>query len=189
MRRRTDVDSRRVSATILAVGVLLLAACDGGQEAVEPPEDIEEEAAKPEAEPEEDSGPVEEVLDDAADPEVDEEPSFVEVDEQPPRFAYPDVDGIELLTSGAGGGPWPVLAWEPVEGAQSYSVTLYAESGAVYWRWRGETTEVRVGGFAEEPAPDAPLSPRVEGDMLWDVLARDADGSVIAQSGERPIAP
>jgi len=100
--------------------------------------------------------------------EAGEQPSFVEVDEAPPRLAHPDAREIELRTSGAQGGPWPVLVWEPIGRAETDGVTLYAASGDVYWRWRGEDAQVRVGGFPEEPDPDAALrcNPHPAGDVV-----------------------
>ncbi len=175
---------RNLATILLAGAALALAACDTEEVDTAAGEDTEEATTDPD-----DGGdPGEADAPDDADG-TDEEPSFVEVDEAAPRFAFPDADPIELRTSGAAGGPWPVLEWETIDGAESYGVTLYAASGEVYWRWRGEDTEVRVGGFPEEPDPDAALAPRVEEDMTWDVVARDGAGSVIAQSGERPISP
>ena len=183
-----------VLLTVLLIGAaLVLAACDGEEADTAAGEGIEEEATglgEDPGDPEEGEAAGDGLGGaDDSDTGADDEPSFVEVDEAPPRFAHPDADPIELRTSGAEGGPWPVLEWETIDGAESYGVTLYAASGDVYWRWRGPDTEVRVGGFPEEPEPDAALAPRVEEGMTWDVVARDDDGSVIAQSGERPISP
>lgn len=120
--------------------------------------------------------------------ESDAEETRAAVSEEPPR---PDLGlpSIELTTPATGGGPWPELAWEPVDGADRYSVTLYSPQGGAYWAWNGSETAVIVGGFEESPPSDASVEPRLQPDMTWDVVAHDADGELIAQSGVRPIGP
>ncbi len=174
---------------VAVAAALTLAACDVVDdllgEATEDPEASETAETVDDSSDEEATAATEDIGEAEAAPE--EPPA--EVEETEPRFAYPDADPIELATPGAGEGAWPELSWEPVDGAERYSVTLYAASGEAYWRWSGEDTRIRVGAFPEEPVEGAPLGPRVHEDMSWDVLARDDDGSVIAQSGERPISP
>lgn len=96
---------------------------------------------------------------------------------------------IELTTPVDGGGPWWELAWEPVDEADGYSVTVYSPQGRAYWAWNGAETSVVVGGFDEPPPSDASVEPRLEPGMTWDVVAYDAEEAMIAQSGVRPIGP
>jgi hypothetical protein len=95
--------------------------------------------------------------------------------------------GIVLLTAEAGGGRRPLLAWDPVPDATRYAVFVYSPSGAAYWTWWGESTSVHVGG--EPRLDDGALGPAVTEGMSWAVLAFDADGSPVAVSPRRPIAP
>jgi hypothetical protein len=108
--------------------------------------------------------------------------------ESPPR---PDLGQptIQLATPARGGGPWPELAWRGVDGADSYTVTLYDVQGGAYWAWSGAETSVVVGGFASVPPEGSGVAPRVQPGMSWDVTAHGDDGGLIAQSGERPIGP
>lgn len=94
---------------------------------------------------------------------------------------------IVQLTPLSGGGPRPELAWEPVDGADHYSVYLYAPSGAVYWIWFGTDTSIHVGG--EPQLNDGAPGPSVIDGMSWAVMAHDADQLPISVSPERPIAP
>jgi len=89
-------------------------------------------------------------------------------------------------TAHTGVGVRPELAWEPVQGAQRYSLTLHREDeAAAYWAWSGTETTVRVG-----PTEDLSVGgAHVEPGMTWWVVAFDETGTVVAQSGERPIAP
>lgn len=174
--------SRRLWGLVATlVVVVVLAGCDDGAGA---PEVSEEEAPGAQADADGDAEVAEAEQQDAEEGEV-----AAEVEEAPPRFDLPDAEPMELVTPGSGGGAWPVLAWEPVEGAASYEATLYAASGEAYWSWTGEATEVRVGAFPEEPTEDSTIGPQVHEPMTWDVVARDDEGAIIAQSGERPIAP
>jgi len=169
-------DNPRRASSFLVAAALALTACDLGEEP--PPESTDPETTETAEAP----------SDDGEAPEPEEAAPVTEVEETAPRFAFPDATAIELTTPGAGEGAWPVLEWDPVDDAATYSVTLYASSGEAYWRWRGETTQVRVGGFPEQPPEGSSLGPKVHEAMTWEVIARDANGSVIAQSGERPIS-
>ncbi|MFP4233782.1 MAG: hypothetical protein ACLFUG_02505 [Nitriliruptoraceae bacterium] len=83
-------------------------------------------------------------------------------------------------------GPDPEPAWEPVSGAESYSVTLFAGPGErAYWAWRGAEASVVVGGSQQRTAGGPQLHPG----MTWSVVAFAADGSLVDHSGERPIGP
>ena len=105
--------------------------------------------------------------------------------EEPPRLDL-GVPAMQLLTPATGVGVRPELAWEPVQGAQRYSLTLHREDeAAAYWAWSGTETTVRVG-----PTEDLSVGgAHVEPGMTWWVVAFDETGTVVAQSGERPIAP
>lgn len=164
----------------IAVAILLGATACGG--ASEPTPDEEEAAAAGEA------APTEEAVDDAGE-HAEEVDASAEVEAAAPRLAYPGAGPMELLTPAEGGGPWPELAWAPVDGAARYEVLVYAASGRAYWSWRGTDASVRFGGFSSPPDEASAVRPRLHEPMTWSVLARDADGEVIAQSGERPIAP
>lgn len=94
---------------------------------------------------------------------------------------------IELRTPTEGEGLRPTLRWVAVDGADLYGVYLYDPDGAVYWTWRGEGTEVPVGG-SPRLDDDAP-GPRVTPGMTWAVVAWDADLLPVAASAERPIGP
>ncbi|MDX1691082.1 MAG: hypothetical protein R3290_08685 [Acidimicrobiia bacterium] len=106
----------------------------------------------------------------------------------PVEAYFGDFDMVIVQTTAhSGGGIRPLLAWEPVEGADHYGVYLYAPDGSVYWVWRGEATGVPVGG---EPRirEDAPGPSVVEG-MTWSVIAYGEDLIPIAASPLRAIAP
>ena len=116
----------------------------------------------------------------SAAPEVTEEPT-------PFLLAYGiDVGLVELTTPVAGGGPRPVLAWEPVDGAEVYAVVVHDVDGAPYWGWELEETSVRLG---LEDRPDTAPGPRAAEGMTWSVVAYDADWLPLAASERRPIAP
>ena len=118
-------------------------------------------------------------------PASEDDPS-VPVETQPPLF-----DGlgrtVTLLTPESGSGIRPLLEWEPVDGADYYSLFLYAPSGRVYWGWAGRGNAVHVGG---EPQiqEDRPGASIVDG-MSWAVIAYDAESLPIAVSPQRPISP
>lgn len=130
---------------------------------------------------------------DEEDPEPDGDPQpaeptdpdpVEEVTELAPRLAF-DVPPITLTTPASGGGDQPLLAWDPVDGADHYVVTLYAGPDApALWTWRTSATEVVVGVVTDRRG-----GPRVADGTTWEVTAFDGQRQLIAQSGERPIAP
>ncbi len=111
--------------------------------------------------------------------------------EAPPPSSQPDfldfLDAITINTPVSGGGTRPILAWEPVNGADRYGVYLYAPGGRLYWSWQGREPSVPVGG-RPQLREDA-LGPSVTEGMTWMVIAYDADQFPIAAGGLRPIDP
>jgi hypothetical protein len=105
--------------------------------------------------------------------------------------AKPVVKGkpeIKLATKTTHAGPHPLLQWKPVTAATGYLVVVQTPKGDPYWTWQGGDTSVLLGA-------GAPTSPKQsEGaslvrKMRWFVIARNADGSIVASSAKRPIAP
>jgi hypothetical protein len=128
----------------------------------------------------------------AVEPVTNTVPADDHGDTAPPESVEPPLfEGlpgtVTLLTATFGGGIRPRLEWEPVDGADYYSVFLYAPSGRVYWGWAGRATGVHVGG---EPQirEDGPGASIIDG-MSWAVLAYDSASLPIAVSPQRPIAP
>lgn len=178
--------ARSVLAVALAVAV---AACSSGEDGQPPGEAVDTDEVGEASEPPDDEDAAE-PTDGGSEPQPTEEPVPEEpaVTEAPPR---PDLGlpGIELTTPAAGGGSWPDLAWDPVDGAAAYTVTLYDPQGSAYWAWTGDGTTVVVGGFAAAPSEGSGVAPRIQPGMSWDVTAHGDDGGLLAQSGERPIGP
>lgn len=77
------------------------------------------------------------------------------------------------------GGDLPTLTWSAVAGAALYSVVVTDADGQPFWGWQGAETTVTVG----EGAPDPVVSP----DMTWSIVALDADGAPLVESGPLPI--
>lgn len=175
---RTSPRARRVLAAVAGT-VLVLTACSDGD--AEPPVDQDQ--------------PASDETDASPSPDPDEEPDSEPAtgapapDPGPPRVPLPDVDEVTITTIGEGVGTWPTLAWEPVDGAERYRVTVYADGDGAYWAWTGSATEVVLGGFATAPSAGSSVAPRLDEPMSYDVVALDDDGAIIAQSGEAPIAP
>lgn len=173
----TQNDSRRRVAVVMAVALVLLGCSDAGEQI----DDVQDApVGDEEVDPPAPDDAVSDGAEDTVEP-VDEEPE--EVQEGEPRLAL-DLPGIVLETPAAGGGRSPELSWQPVDGAARYSVTIYRDGERAYWGWRGQQTSVIVG---EEVGTAA--GPWIEPGMTWTVMAFDADGEMIAQSGERPIEP
>lgn len=181
--RKLTSHSRRIAA--LSVAAFLLVGCSelfaellGDEEVRGDAEVVEEPSEAAE------TGNPEEAPDTAAE-EPEEASTVADEPEGPPR---PDLGlpEVVLTTPQAGEGPRPLLTWEPVDGAATYAVTVYAGAGeAARWSWRGEETSVRVG-FVEDTTVGGPNV--IEG-MTWGVLALDGDDEPIAQSNERPLDP
>ncbi len=120
--------------------------------------------------------------------ETDHGTAATDVDESPPPLVIDDIETMRLTTPTTDAGQRPVLAWEAVDDAATYHVTVFDHHGDAYWAWTTSDTSVVLGGFADVP-DDATRGPRLVGPSQWHVLARDVDGDVIAQSGLRPIEP
>jgi hypothetical protein len=80
-----------------------------------------------------------------------------------------------------------VLESSEVDGAAQYHVVVLAPNGSTYWAWRTDDTSVPVGG-SPQLTPDA-AGPAIAPGMTWSVLAVSDDGTPVALSGRRPIAP
>lgn len=109
------------------------------------------------------------------------------VEEVPSVGAAIGLAEIELLTPATGGGPRPLLAWHPVDGAVEYYVVVRTPSGNPYWAWRTVDTSVPFGGLP--PLDENAAGPSVAEGMTWSVIAVDTDANVIGQSNHRPISP
>ena len=101
--------------------------------------------------------------------------------------AIAGADLIELLTPMNGGGRRPLLEWESIDGAALYFVAIFTETGSSYWAAVTEETKTYVGGPLQIPA--GRTGPNVSDGYTWVVYAEDADGTLLAVSAERPIAP
>lgn len=83
-----------------------------------------------------------------------------------------------LETQPTAEGPRPLLEWEPVEGAASYTLVVLGSDGTPYWAWSGAEASVHLGGFDD---PDA-VGPWVHEPMTWTVAALDGAGQPLALS-------
>lgn len=181
--RKLTSHGGRIAA--LSVAALLLVGCSevvtellGDEEDRGDAEVVQEPPGTAAAENHEEDG------DTAGDEPEDASPAVDEAEGAPrPDLGLPE---LVLTTPQAGEGPRPLLTWEPVDGAATYAVTVYAGAGeAARWSWRGEETSVRVG-FVDDTTVGGP---NVIDGMTWNVLALDSDDEPIAQSNERPLAP
>jgi hypothetical protein len=92
-----------------------------------------------------------------------------------PANEPPTDDRLDLLwpASGETVGPSPELQWVAFAGAATYQVTIQP---------RGESQIVFEGTTSETNITPSP--PLAEGDYLWTVEARDADGKALDQSSD-----
>jgi hypothetical protein len=175
----TSWAGRSVGSAVVAAALLVGCSDPAAEEASTEDVEVVDDSVAEEAEPS-GSGP-----DDEPDDVIDPGPDEVDVAEGSPR---PDLGlpPLTLLTPATGEGPRPVLRWEPVEGAATYAVAVYAAAGEpASWSWRGAGTSVRVG-FVDDPTVGGP---NVVAGMTWSVLALDGDDEPVAQSNERPLGP
>ncbi len=98
------------------------------------------------------------------------------------------LDVIVVTNPQTGNGERPLLAWQPVDGATRYSLTLAEPDGAVYWAWTGASTSIWLGGQHDEPPADA-AGPVLLDELVMRVVAVDASDTIIAASAPTPIAP
>ena len=182
-RSRRRFGSAGALAACLVIVASLTACTDGDPDA--------EDLVAPDTSPITDEPASEEHADDDAggEPIDGDDADVVPTEPGPPRVALPDVAPLQVRTSGAGLGPWPTLAWEPVDAAVRYRVTVYTEADRAWWAWTGPENEVILGGFTTQPSSTSQVAPRLDGPMTYDVVALDADDRVVAQSGVVAIAP
>lgn len=83
--------------------------------------------------------------------------------------------------------PRPLLAWDPVDGATTYVVSVYTPTGEAYWVWHTAGTEVHLGG--EPRLRDEVSGPSASPGMSWSVLAVDATGLPVAASSPAVLHP
>lgn len=84
---------------------------------------------------------------------------------------------------GVEGAGRPTFAWDAVDGAAEYFVVVHLD-GQPDWGVTTTDTSATVGGATLQPNA---TGPRVTNDMVWYVVASDADGTPIAQSAARPV--
>lgn len=94
---------------------------------------------------------------------------------------------IEVTTPASGGGTRPELAWEPVDGAQQYRVTVFTPDGGPYWATQTDAVRVHVGG--EPQLNEDAAGPSISSDMTWRVVALDDDRRPLAISERMPLSP
>jgi hypothetical protein len=94
---------------------------------------------------------------------------------------------VVLAPAAENAGDAPRFAWEPVESASGYSLAVLGPDGPV-WGWQGEETEIYLGGlpFERPPGWAGPVLPEA---ACWSVIARGADGHVVAVSELLPVSP
>ena len=97
----------------------------------------------------------------------------------------PVIDVLGPPESGAG--EVPQFRWEPIAGASRYDVGVLGPDGPL-WAWQGEATEIYLGGLPFERPPGL-AGPVIAAGSCWSVMARGADGHVIAVSEFLPISP
>lgn len=94
------------------------------------------------------------------------------------------LESITQTTPESGGGPRPLLSWNPINGAAEYTVVVFDAEGTPWWSWRGEATEVFIGGF--ETAVELG-GPRAAAGVTWVVYAYDSDGVAVGVSPLRAL--
>ncbi len=82
-------------------------------------------------------------------------------------------------------GPRPLLAWDEVDGAALYQLTVLDADGTPYWSWSGSTAAVPLGGMDN---PDA-IGAWVFEELSWMVVARADDGTPLAMSRRGALEP
>ncbi len=98
-----------------------------------------------------------------------------------------DADPITQLTPTTGEGIRPLLEWESVPSAAIYTVIVYDAVGAPYWSAVTAEPQVFVGGRLQ--IPEGRTGPNIGDGYTWAVYADAADGTFLAASPLRDIAP
>jgi hypothetical protein len=91
----------------------------------------------------------------------------------------------EIALSPTEPGPRPTLAWESVDGAALYQLTVLDSDGAPYWSWSGTEASVPLGGMDN---PDA-IGAWVFEELSWMVVARDTSGAPLGMSRRGQLLP
>jgi len=103
----------------------------------------------------------------------------------------PLVEGIPAITvlgpSESDAGEVPLFIWEPVAGASRYTVAVLGPDEP-FWAWQGEETQIYLGGLPFERPPGW-AGPVILPGSCWSVMARGADGHIIAASEFLPVSP
>jgi hypothetical protein len=100
----------------------------------------------------------------------------------------PGLPVVELLgPPSTGAGEAPLFRWTAVDGAESYALAVVGPDGPL-WAWRGQGTEVYLGGLPFERPPGWAGPVLVPG-SCWSVVARDAAGAIVAVSALVPASP
>jgi hypothetical protein len=116
--------------------------------------------------------------DDGADRDVDAPASG--------RSALPGLPELALVTAPSND-QRPLLEWEPVPGAEVYSVSVHTPDGLGYWAWRTDATSVHLGG--DPRLQDDVSGPSTVSGMTWSVIAFDAARLPIAASIRAVLRP
>lgn len=104
--------------------------------------------------------------------------------------AEPFLPGLDMttviqLTPTSGAGRRPILTWEPVAGAATYTVLVMAADELPWWSWSGSETEVVLGGVDTELEMGGPAA---GAGVTWVVFAFDGDDKLIGVSPRRDLA-
>jgi hypothetical protein len=102
------------------------------------------------------------------------------------RSALPGLPELALVTAPSND-QRPLLEWEPVPGAEVYSVSVRTPDGLGYWAWRTDATSVHLGG--DPRLHDDVSGPSTVSGMTWSVIAFDAARLPIAASVQAVLRP
>lgn len=116
-------------------------------------------------------------------------PTTTGVQAEPHELAdFDNIAQITITTPSSGNGEHPLLAWEPVDGAVDWVLSLTLADGQPYWAWNGPENEIWLGGSAEQPAADS-SGPYLYEPMTLHLVGYGADGAILAASQPFDIAP
>jgi hypothetical protein len=98
--------------------------------------------------------------------------------------ALADLASVELREPGVtDAGPAPVFAWDAVDGAATYRLSVLGPDGP-RWAWEGDATSIRYGGVE-----DGQAGPAIVAGSWWSVSAMDPSGELVAASVLRRVSP